>query len=105
MTGCYLITLPRAFIRGIADFDPEWASSYFLPRETIQPPPLLLRRVWPDLDRWQTAHLERPDATEKVEPNLAAGGFLELLQRLRAVFLQVRISRALRIGRVNTLYY
>jgi hypothetical protein len=42
MTGCYLTTLPRAFMRGIADFDPEWASSYFLPRETIQPPPLLL---------------------------------------------------------------
>jgi hypothetical protein len=26
--------------------------------------------------------------TERVEPNLAAGGFLELLQRLWAVFLQ-----------------
>jgi hypothetical protein len=90
MTGCYLTTLPRAFMRGIADFDPEWASSYFLPRETIQPPPLLLGRVWPDLDRWQAAHLERPDATEQVEPNQAAGGFLELLQRLRSVFLQVR---------------
>jgi hypothetical protein len=49
---------------GIADFDLEWASSYFLPWETIQPPPLLLRRVWPDLDRWQAAYLERPDAIE-----------------------------------------
>ena len=35
MTGCYLTTLPRAFMRGIADFDLEWALSYFLPRETI----------------------------------------------------------------------
>ena len=60
-------------MRGIADFDPEWASSYFLPRETIQPPPLLLSRIWPDMDRWQAAHLERPDASEWVEPNLAAG--------------------------------
>ena len=42
MTGCYLTTLPRAFMRGIADFDPEWASSYFLPRDTIRPPLLLL---------------------------------------------------------------
>jgi hypothetical protein len=89
MTGCYLTTLPRAFMRGIADFDPEWASSYFLPRDAVKPPLSLLRRVWPDLDRWQAAHLERPDATEQVEPNLAAGGFIELLQRLRSVFLQV----------------
>jgi hypothetical protein len=79
-------------MRGIADFDPEWASSYFLPRETIQPPALLLSKVWPDINHWQVAHLERPDASERVKPNLAAGGFLELLQRLRSVFLQVGIS-------------
>lgn len=89
MTGCYLTTLPRGFMRGIADFDPEYASSYFLPRETVAPSALLLSRVWPDLDRWQAAHQERPDSIEQVEPNLAAGGFLELLQRLRTVFLQV----------------
>lgn len=89
MTGCYLTTLPRGFMRGVADFDPEYASSYFLPRDSVAPPALLLSRVWPDLDRWQAAHLERADATETVEPNLAAGGFLELLQRLRSVFLQV----------------
>jgi hypothetical protein len=89
ITGYYLTTLLRAFIRGIADFDPEYASSYFLPRETVAPPALLLGRVWPDLDRWQAAYLGRADATEQVEPNLAAGGFLELLQRLRTVFLQV----------------
>ena len=92
MNGCYLTTLPRAFMRGIADSGPEWASSYFLPRETIQPPPLLLSRVWPDVDRWQTAHLERPDTSEQVEPNLAAREFLELLQ-LRSVFLQVYMHR------------
>ena len=72
----------------------EWASSYFMPRETVQPPPLLLGRVWPDLDRWQAVYLERPDACKQVEPNLAAGGFLELLQRLHSVFLQVYISIA-----------
>ena len=56
----------------------------------MRPLASLLRRVWPDLDRWQAAHLERPDTTEKVQPNLAAGGFLELLRRLCSVFLQVR---------------
>jgi hypothetical protein len=82
-----LTTLPRAFMRGIANFDPEWASSYFLPRETIQPPALLLSKIWPDINRWQAVHLERPDASERVKPNLVARGFLELLQRLRSVFL------------------
>jgi hypothetical protein len=88
MTGYYLTTLPRAFMRGIADFDPEWPTSYFLPREAVAPPAMLLCRVWPDLDRWHAAHLEQAGAIEQVEPNLAAGGFLELLQRLRSVFLQ-----------------
>jgi hypothetical protein len=48
--------------------------------------------VWPDLDRWRASHLELPEATERVEPNLAAGRFLELLDKLRDVFLQVSAS-------------
>jgi Centromere DNA-binding protein complex CBF3 subunit, domain 2 len=91
MTGCYLTTLPFEFMRGQADFEPAYASSYFLARD-IQPPDCLRRLVWPDLDRWRAAHLELPEATERVEPNLAARGFLELLDRLRDVFLQVSIT-------------
>jgi hypothetical protein len=88
MTGCYLTDLPRQFMRGIADFEPDYASNYFVPRETVKPPPSLRRRVWPQLDRWREAHLDLPGASEAVEPNLAAGGFLELLDKLRDVFLQ-----------------
>jgi len=91
MTGCYLTSLPFEFMRGQADFEPGYASSYFVARD-IQPPESLRRLVWPDLDRWRAAHLQLPEATEKVEPNLAAGGFLELLDRLRDVFLQVSIT-------------
>ena len=94
MTSCYLTTLPFEFMRGQADFEPAYASSYFLARD-IQPPECIRRLVWPDLDRWRAAHLELPEATEKVEPNLAAGGFLELLDRLRDVFLQASISLSL----------
>jgi len=36
MTGCYLTTLPFEFMRGQADFEPAYASSYFLARD-IQP--------------------------------------------------------------------
>lgn len=88
MTGCYLTDLPRQFMRGAADFEPDYASSYFVPRETIKPPSSLRRQVWPQLDRWRQAHLNLPGATDVVEPNLAAGGFLELLDKLRDVFLQ-----------------
>jgi hypothetical protein len=89
MTGCYLTDLPRQFMRGVVDLEPDYASSYFVPRGTIVPPLSLRRRVWPQLDPWRQAHLNLPGAAEVVEPNLAAGGFLELLEKLRDVFLQV----------------
>jgi len=91
MTGCYLTSLPFEFMRGQADFEPAYASSYFLARD-IQPPERLRQLVWPDLNHWRAAHLQLPEATEEVEPNLATGGFLELLDRLRDVFLQVIIA-------------
>jgi hypothetical protein len=47
------------------------------------------------------AHLELPEATETVESNLAAGAFLELLDRLRDVLLQVAIISCFR----SLLYY
>ena len=87
MTGCYLTTLPREFMRGVADFDPDYRGSYFLPRACIDPPCLLLEKVWPAADGWHAAHLQLPNASEKLEPNLAGGAFLELLLKLRTVFL------------------
>ena len=91
MTGCYLTTLPIKYMHGQADFKPAYPSSYFLAQD-IEPLDSLRRLVWPNLDRWWAAHLELPEATEIVEPNLAAGGFLELLDKLRDVFLQVSIQ-------------
>jgi hypothetical protein len=85
-------------MRGVADFEPDYASSYFLPRASVQPPDSLRQRVWPQLDYWRQAHLGLPGATGIVEPNIAAGGFLELLNRLRDVFLQV--SKLLYIQRL-----
>jgi hypothetical protein len=91
MTGCYLTTLPRAFMRGVADFSPDYESSYNCPREEVKPPKTLRCLVWPALDRWKRAHLGRSDEVA-IEPDIAAGGFLSLLDRLRDVFLQVSIS-------------
>lgn len=85
MMGCYLTSLPFEFMRSSADFDPDWSGSYFLARDTIKPPLALLRRIWPDLDGWKEAH---DTASLAVEPNKAAGAFLELLGWLREVLLQ-----------------
>jgi hypothetical protein len=79
-------------MRAQAGFDPLYRGSYFVPRATVKPSPSLLRCVWPDLDVWADAHFERPAAREKVAVNRAAGAFLELLEKLREVFLQVSIS-------------
>lgn len=94
MLGCYLTTLPRQFMRGMADFEPDFPSSHFLPRETVLPPPSLLKKVWPTLDHWKDAYHKLPGTTEVVEENLASGAFLELLAKLRVVFLQVRANLA-----------
>ncbi|KAM4063862.1 centromere DNA-binding protein complex CBF3 subunit [Hirsutella rhossiliensis] len=64
MTGCYLTSLPFEFMRAVADFDPEWSGSYFVPG-----PP-------------------SPFSDLGVEQNMAAGAFLELLEWLREVLLQ-----------------
>lgn len=91
MTGCYLTSLPFEFMRAVADFDPEWSGTYFVPRATVRPPASLLAQVWPELDKWKAAH-DDPGSKEAVklgvEPNMAAGAFLELLEWLREVVLQ-----------------
>lgn len=91
MTGCYLTTLPRAFMRGVADFSPDYESSYHCSREQVKPPKALRSLVWPALDRWKRAHLGGSEEVA-VNQDIAAGGFLTLLDRLRDVFLQVSIS-------------
>jgi hypothetical protein len=83
MTGCYLTSLPREFMRATADFDPDWPGAYYIPRATVIPPPSLITAVWPEVDSWK-ARLESREA----EQNKAAGAFLELLDWLRLVLLQ-----------------
>ncbi len=81
-------------MRGVADFSPEYESSYHCPCEEVKPPESLRRRVWPALDCWKNAHLTRGDDVD-VDQDIAAGGFLSLLDRLRDVFLQVSICPVL----------
>jgi len=39
-------------MRAVADFDPEWSGSYFVPGHR-RPPVALLVQVWPQLDNWK----------------------------------------------------
>ncbi|KAM4061521.1 centromere DNA-binding protein complex CBF3 subunit, domain 2 domain-containing protein [Hirsutella rhossiliensis] len=59
--------LPFEFMRAVADFDPEWSGSYFVPRPT---------------SGLNSTNGKRPTQ------NMAAGAFLELLEWLREVLLQ-----------------
>lgn len=88
MTGCYLTTLPRKFMRGMAQFPPKYPAAYFIPRATIEPSYDLSSRVWPQLDQWKHSYELYP---KTMDQSLAAGAFLELMQKLRVVFLQVEI--------------
>jgi hypothetical protein len=90
MTGCYLTSLPLEFMRAVADFDPEWSGSYFVPRSTVKPPSRLIARVFPAMDYWREKH-DAPESSPMaaaVQQDRAAGAFLELLGWLREVVLQ-----------------
>jgi len=75
-------------MRASADFLPEYSSSYFVPRATVEPPEGLLQQIWPELDRWVPFHLDYRQPDPEIQPNLAAGAFIELLLWLRKVLLQ-----------------
>src|SRR5437773_1495379 len=53
MEDCYLTSLLRKFMRGMAGFNPAIASNYYIVRAKISPPATLEALVWPELDPWQ----------------------------------------------------
>ena len=70
-------------MRSTADFDPDWAGSYYILRSIVAPPASLTTAIWPELDQWQ----EKFD-TRAIDQNKAAGAFMELLYWLRLIILQ-----------------
>jgi hypothetical protein len=101
LSNCYLTHLPRKFVRSMAGFEPSNRGDYFIPRAKIQPPSSLIREVWPWVDEWLQwfkAHgqndfspapgLITPVPEEEEQDDLAAQGFLRLLDQFRTIFLQ-----------------
>lgn len=72
----------------MADFEPDFVSSYFLCREIVLSLFSLFCKVWLEFDCWLNAYLKRPGTTKKIEQNLAAKAFLKLLDKLRIVLRQ-----------------
>lgn len=98
LTNCYLTHLPRKFLRSMAGFQPDAIGNYYLPRAKIQPPDSLVRALWPWIDQW-LAWFQSNDPTNKPpsgaasqeqedRDDIAAQGFLQLLNQLRIILLQ-----------------
>ncbi|KAJ5605348.1 short-chain dehydrogenase [Penicillium lagena] len=81
----------------MAGFQPEAIGNYYLPRAKIQPPDSLVRALWPWIDQW-LAWFNSNDPTNEPPPSeatgpedrddMAAQGFLQLLNQLRIILLQ-----------------
>ncbi|KAJ5567222.1 short-chain dehydrogenase [Penicillium sp. DV-2018c] len=100
MTNCYLMHLPRKFLRSMAGFQPDAIGNYHLPRAKVQPPESLVRALWPWIDQWlawfqsndPTNEPPSGSSTQSLEQedrdDMAAQGFLQLLSQVRIVLLQ-----------------
>lgn len=98
LTNCYLTHIPRKFVRSMAGFNPSGKGNYYLPRAKVLPPASLVREIWPWVDEWlawlDDESIEQPPAgsalpdEEEDRHDLAAQGFLRLLQQLRTILLQ-----------------
>jgi hypothetical protein len=53
MGNCYLASIPRDYMRGVAGFDPM-RKNFFIPRASLDPPDDLVISVFPKLSEWIT---------------------------------------------------
>ncbi|CAD6948807.1 unnamed protein product, partial [Tilletia controversa] len=82
MQGCYLTGLPRESMRAMAGFSIH-PGGFFLPRGTTTPSKSLQQQIFSGV-----GDILLQVETGKLERDLAAQGFLKLLQYLRVVLIQ-----------------
>ena len=82
MENCYLTTIPREAVRGLAGFDPK-RPSFCLPRASLAPPDRLVSLVFPWIDDW----VSKRDAGS-LELTICLDSFLKTMKFLRVVLLQ-----------------
>jgi hypothetical protein len=95
LDSSYLLNLPREILRTSAGF-PLSQGSYYIKRDLIQPPQSLLSQIFPEADHWHNYQ------QTCAHPNLAAGGFLNLIMFLRRVVLQDAVQ-LLNMGKTHTI--
>ena len=82
MENCYLTTIPREAVRGLAGFDPK-RPSLSLIRASLIHSEALLSLVFPWIEDW----IEKRDVGS-VELTICFDSFLQTLKYLRIVFIQ-----------------
>jgi hypothetical protein len=82
MDGCYLRSLPRQALRGMAGFPPD-STIYELERGAIVPSEDLQKQFFPEVDEWIVRQESGVD-----QKNLASIGFLKALKTMRLIILQ-----------------
>jgi len=92
MVEAYLSHLPKKFLRRVAGFTSD-EGGYFLPRAQAAPPPELLEKIWPWVEKWEERFRKRSlrktwEEGGLDEDDVAGQGFLALLCHLRVVLLQ-----------------
>lgn len=81
MENVYLSHLPRKFMRVAAGSAAD-DNSYFCPRSLVNPPDILVKQIFPQVDYWLV-----PENEAKL-PDTAAAGFIRLLDYLRRILIQ-----------------
>lgn len=83
LENCYLQTIPRDLLRGLAGFDPK-RKNFYIPRAMVTPPPQLKKMVFPGLSEWT----RKWNTQEIADPTVSLDLFLKLMDYLSEVFIQ-----------------
>jgi len=85
MTRVYLTNLPLEAMKAVAGYSTNNPHSYYVARAAVEPPPSLLRQVFPEIEKWEGRVLLGKD---NFVQDIAASGFLNFLIQARLVILQ-----------------
>ena len=72
-------------MKAVAGYSTNNPNSYYVARAAIEPPPPLLRQVFPEIEKWERRVLLGED---NFVQDIAASGFLNFLIQARLVILQ-----------------
>ena len=109
MIMSYIMGLPFGLMRLLASFQHD-PSTYFLCRDSYEPPALLLLQIWLWVEGWEARfnarHLAKKAMWEQGrldDDDFGGKGFLRLLKHLRRVLLQDLAALAAQVPKNEAL--